>query len=314
MKRITIALLILLISSVGQADEKLANYLQDISVTIKSPGYGGGQGSGVILTKSMFLKKGDKEKVSVTFVFTAGHVVDNLRSVRSIINESGSSKKVIEFADAYIVQETIQNGRRVGEKLMDAQVLRYSDSENGEDLALLMVRKYNFSTASLKFHLDKKPLALGTKLYHVGSLFGQFGSNSMTDGIMSKVGRVLDIGNKGGVTFDQTTVGAFPGSSGGGIYFQEGPNAGKYIGMIVRGSEAGFNFMVPMRRIESWAERNKIKWLLYDKMTPPTVEELLAQSVDDKDVPSSPWKVKKENNKKNKTYFLFERDLVDKTK
>jgi len=32
---------------------------------------------------------------------------------------------------------------------------------------------------------------IGTELFHVGSLLGQVGSNSMTRGIMSKVGRQI---------------------------------------------------------------------------------------------------------------------------
>ncbi|HAT67623.1 MAG TPA: hypothetical protein DCS66_24005, partial [Flavobacteriaceae bacterium] len=60
-----------------------------------------------------------------------------------------------------------------------------------------------------------------TELYHVGSLLGQTGSNSMTRGIVSQVGRVLNLGSGDGTVFDQTTVTAFPGSSGGGVFLSE---------------------------------------------------------------------------------------------
>ena len=70
----------------------------------------------------------------------------------------------------------------------------------------------------------------------------------MTSGIISQVGRI-----HGKVEFDQTTVTAFPGSSGGGVYLQDG----RYVGMIVRGAGEGFNLMVPVRRMVRWAEKHE---------------------------------------------------------
>ena len=61
------------------------------------------------------------------------------------------------------------------------------------------------------FNLSDDIPKLGTDLLHVGSLLGQMGANSMTDGIYSQHGRLIGI-NK--FVFDQTTVNAFPGSSG----------------------------------------------------------------------------------------------------
>ena len=64
---------------------KVSEYLQDISVTIKSQGkYSRSEGSGILITRTV-----GKEKV--TFVWTCGHVIDNLRSVRTVI-KNGSSK------------------------------------------------------------------------------------------------------------------------------------------------------------------------------------------------------------------------------
>ena len=62
---------------------------------------------------------------------------------------------------------------------------------------------------------------------------------------MSQVGRVLDLGSGGGTVFDQTTVTAFPGSSGGGVFLTDG----KYVGMLVRGAGETFNLIVPVRRM-----------------------------------------------------------------
>ena len=224
---------------------QIAEYLQDISVTIRSENrYSKSEGSGALITR----KIGDEE---ITFVWTCGHVVDNLRNVRTIVDEHGNPKKIVEFRDVQIVQELVEKGRRVGEVKMDAQVLKYSDADDGEDLALLMVRSRGYGKASAQFHLDSKEpiIPIGTSLYHVGSLLGQMGANSMTYGIVSQVGRTLGAGK---VEYDQTTVTAFPGSSGGGVYTTDG----KYVGMIVRGAGEGFNFMVPVRRMVRWAEEH----------------------------------------------------------
>ena len=214
--------------------KRVSEHLQNISVTIKSKSdYTESEGSGVLIVREI---KGEK----VTFVWTAAHVIDNLRSVREVINEEGQPRKVVEFKDPQVVKELVENGRRVGEIKMDAVVIKYSDADDGHDLALLMVRAKNYGQGSAEFFLNKKDsiVPIGTPLYHVGSLLGQTGANSMTSGIVSQVGRTL-----GKVEFDQTTVTAFPGSSGGGVFLEDG----RYMGMLVRGAGEGFNLVVPVR-------------------------------------------------------------------
>jgi hypothetical protein len=240
-----------------------ADHLQNISVTIRSEGeYANGEGSGVIFTRK------DKDGNSVNLVWTAGHVVDNLRSTREVL-VSGSKKTRVEFKDPMVVKEIRQNGRTVGRLQMDAEVLKYSDAKNGHDLALLRVRKINFVTDSVTFYLDEEIPELGTDLLHVGSLLGQMGANSMTDGIYSQHGRIIKSLNK--YIFDQTTVTAFPGSSGGGVYLK---SDARYIGMLVRGAGEGFNLIVPVRRMQGYCEKHKIMWALDRKEAMPTEEEL----------------------------------------
>ena len=239
---------------------EVAEYLQDISVTIRAEGgYSKSEGSGVLITRKI-----GKEKV--TFVWTCAHAVDNLRSVRTVI-EGGQSKKIVEFDDVQIIKELVEGGRRVGEIKMDAVVVKYSDADDGEDLALLMVRALDYGKDSAKFYLNKEDpiIPIGTQLFHVGSLLGQMGANSMTSGIVSQVGRI-----HGKVEFDQTTVTAFPGSSGGGVYLQNG----EYVGMIVRGAGEGFNLMVPVRRIERWAKKHDIMWALDPSVEAPPIDEI----------------------------------------
>lgn len=272
-------------SKVSESRE-VADYLQDISVTIRSQsGYSKSEGSGVLITRNV---GGEK----VTFVWTCGHVVDNLREVRTVIEE-GKPKKIVEFDDVQIIKELVEAGRRVGEIKMDAVVIKYSDADDGEDLAVLMVRAKDYGKASAKFYLDKSEpiIPIGSRLFHVGSLLGQMGANSMTSGIISQVGRIY-----GKVEFDQTTVTAFPGSSGGGVYLEDG----RYVGMIVRGAGEGFNLMVPVRRMKRWAEKHGIMWALDPSVKMPTLERI-------KELPiESVAKEKEAEEKKGKKEFPAE--------
>ena len=268
------------ISAEDKSVKEISQLLQDISVTVKS---GGGEGSGVIITRTITIDPTGKPLTAkVNFIWTAAHVIDNLRSVRTVIKD-GRTIKIVEFRDAQIVQELVEDGRRVGEVKMEAKVIKYSDSENGEDLALLMVRKKGFIDKSVIFYEDEgRPVPIGTELYHCGSLLGQTGSNSLTRGIISQIGRVLDLGTGDGVVFDQTTVTAFPGSSGGGVFLSErsGEKAGQYVGMLVRGAGETFNLIVPVRRIRKYAQEEGILWSVDETAPTPTLKEILSLPIE----------------------------------
>tara|TARA_R100000008_G_C3584491_1_gene171159 strand:- start:1867 stop:2856 length:990 start_codon:yes stop_codon:yes gene_type:complete len=240
-----------------------AEHLQNVSVTIRSEGsFSNGEGSGVIFTRK------DAEGNQVNFVWTAGHVIDNLRKERKTLI-GGVSKTIVEFKDPMVVKEIRQDGRTVGRLQMDAEVLKYSDASDGHDLALLRVRKFNFVKDTVTFYLEEKIPPLGSDLLHVGSLLGQQGANSMTDGIYSQHGRILKQINKR--IFDQTTCTAFPGSSGGGVYRKEDA---KYVGMLVRGAGEGFNLIVPVRRVKEYCKQHKIMWALDPNEKMPSEEEI----------------------------------------
>jgi len=273
MTMLKVSLLSLLIASTtiaAEAAKSTADHLQDVSVTIRSEStWSAGEGSGVIFSRK------DADGNTVNFVWTAAHVIDNLRSERKVI-VNGAPRTVVTFKDAKVIKVIRQNGRAVGRLELDAEVLKYSDADDGHDLALLRVRKLNFVTDSVAFYLDNKIPKLGTDLWHVGSLLGQMGSNSMTDGIYSQTGRLIPQLNKH--VFDQTTVAAFPGSSGGGVYLK---SDARYVGMLVRGAGETFNLIVPVRRMVQWAEKNKIMWALDPKVKMPTADELDKMQVED---------------------------------
>ena len=234
-------------------------YMQAISVTIKA---GFSEGSGVAIDRN-----------GTTFVWTAGHVVDGLRSMRKVTDpKTGTPRTIIEFEDAKIVKTLVEDGRTVGYLHLDAEVVRYSDADHGHDLAILKVRKKGAIKTSAIFYDEAKPPKLGTQLFHVGSLLGQVGSNSMTTGIVSAHGRLI-----GKTIYDQTTVTAFPGSSGGGVYLTDG----RYVGMLVRGAGEGFNLIVPVRRMRSWAKKAKMEWALDPRVKMPTTDEMKKIPVED---------------------------------
>ena len=293
MNKISISLLAVMLSlpmhgeDAPKGKKQIAQHLQDISVTIIADGgYNKSDGSGDLITREI-------EGTKVTFVWTAAHVVDNLRNVRTVVDESGASVKIIEFDDAQIVKELVEGGRRVGEMKMDAKVIKYSDYEHGQDLALLMVRAKDYGKDGAKFYLNKEEsiIPIGTQLFHVGSLLGQMGANSMTSGIISQVGRV-----ESKVEFDQTTVTAFPGSSGGGVYLTNGT----YVGMLVRGAGENFNLIVPIRRMSKWASENSLSWALDPKQKMPTFKEIEDISVESAGIKSK---------KSSKAKSLFEKEF-----
>lgn len=260
-----------IVTSSFAAEKKLstADHLQNVSVTIRSEGqFSNGEGSGVIFSRK------DKDGNLVNLVWTAAHVIDNLRSTREVL-VGGAKKTIVEFKDPMVVKEIRQNGRTVGRLQMDAEVLKYSDADDGHDLALLKVRKFNFVTDTVTFYLDKEIPKLGTDLLHVGSLLGQMGANSMTDGIYSQHGRLIKSLNK--FVFDQTTCTAFPGSSGGGVYLK---SDARYVGMLVRGAGEGFNLIVPVRRLQDYCEKHKIMWALDPKVPMPSDDDLKAMPIE----------------------------------
>ena len=128
---------------------------------------------------------------------------------------------------------------------------------------MLEINKDNFVALSVSatFDLSDSIQPVGTPLIHCGSTLGLY--NSISLGIMSQTDRDL---LKTGRIFDQTSVMAYPGSSGGGVYTQDG----KCIGLLVRGVGAGLNFIVPARRIVPWAKKMKVEWAVNPAIKVPT--------------------------------------------
>jgi hypothetical protein len=267
---------VLLCSSFGAAVvesvKPLPMTLDSISVTVRCEANGGvGQGSGTLVQR---LIDGEVH----TFVWTAAHVVDALRKVETISDANGRESIRVTFGDPMIVVEYWHGGMLVGERRLKCKVVKYSNYETGEDLALLHVRLPNAFplSASARFMPKNFMPAIGTELCHCGSFLGQYGSNSYSTGVLSKVGRGLESCD---ALFDQITVVTFPGSSGGGVHRA---SDGRYVGMLVRGHKTqGFNLMVPVRRMHQWAIRCGMEWALDDSLPVPSLAQLDAIVVED---------------------------------
>jgi hypothetical protein len=76
------------------------------------------QGSGVLITID-----------DTTFVLTAGHVVDNLRKV--------GKDKTVTYSDAEIHREIIKGNRIVEDRKYKAEVIRCSNVDTGDDIAII---------------------------------------------------------------------------------------------------------------------------------------------------------------------------------
>lgn len=235
--------------------------LQDVSVTIEA---GNAEGSGVIFTRK--LSSGQP----VCFVWTAGHIVAGLRYEHELTLPDGTKRTQIIFKDPTVKRRLVEDGREIGWVTSNAEVIRYSNANTGEDLALLRVRKKNFSESSVRFYVDDAIPEIGTPLFHVGSFLGGPGAGSMSEGIYSQVGRLL-----AATIFDQTSVVAYPGSSGGGVFLHDG----RYVGMLVRAAGPSFNFIVPVRRIRAWAFASQVYWAVDPTVAAPTDEELSARKL-----------------------------------
>jgi serine protease Do len=182
---------------------------------------GGGKGSGTLMVYD-----GD------VYCWTASHVVRDSEEVT-------------------VKQSIYQVHGLAGFVHVQAKVVARSDEY---DLALLKLEPPVYHPDSeLRFasHAPK----VGGKLIHIGCLHGEPGYNSYSEGHVSYLNRPSPPGIRATV-LDQTTVMAYPGSSGGGVYNEHG----EYVGMLVAGAGPGWNLMVPVRAIRQWCKEEGIEW------------------------------------------------------
>jgi S1-C subfamily serine protease len=263
-----------------EAGSEVLETARQASVTVRA---GDGAGSGVVF------KNGQ-----TTFVWTAAHVLPEIRTVRTVIDpKTGLPRVDVAFDDAYVVSEVVEDGRKVGEDRRLAQVVRYDEVQ---DLALLLVRQRDFGKAGVKFAAGIP--SVGDGVWHVGSFRGTKGAGSVSEGVVSAIGRLRRDGAPTDVSrplvSDQYALVVHKGSSGGGVFSK---SSGECLGLVDEfldaakdGMSYGAGLIVPARRIREYAEKVGAKCAVESDV--PIPENLLAGPVNTSpiDLPKD-WRV-----------------------
>ncbi len=244
----------------------------EMSVMV-DPG-GGGFGSGVVF----------KNKAS-SFVWTDAHVVEGTQKIAEVIDpKSGLNKTVVTYKDVYITSEIVEDGRKVGEDRRLAKLIRY---DRKQDIAVFLVYQKNYGKKSVKFAsgIPKR----GEPIWHIGCSHGPVGYNSLSDGVVSAVGRLRK--NNGyadradeAIVSDQITGVAHHGNSGGGVYSQAD---GQCLGLVTEFLNVTDNaifthssfIITPARRLREWAKDVEVEYALDDTKTVPSLKEIMAGPV-----------------------------------
>lgn len=197
----------------------------------------GSYGSGVIF------KNADH-----TFVWTAAHVLRGCQH---------RGDEVATYDDVTLITDLYKDGRRVGETRHTAKIIRYGAKH---DLAVLMADERGHGKFSATFNCAVPEI--GAPLWHVGSFHGPVGINSVSEGIISTAGRL-----RKGLVYDQVSLVAHPGSSGGGVFLK---GTGECVGIMSRfitvGEDGGFPhgalLVVPTRRMKDFVLRTSCEWAM----------------------------------------------------
>lgn len=166
-------------------------------------------------------------------VMTAEHCLKgDIRWVEKeeVIDGEVKKKKVEVRRDVDLTQVFYDGASKVGGSQYKAEILAYSDANEGADIALLRIRPKNIPMTREVPLIAKGVEALrGETVYVVGNPAGQEGS--VTKGIIVSMNRENDtsVGNK--VKMIQTDAEVFFGNSGGVLMNDEG----KYLGTVSRG-------------------------------------------------------------------------------
>jgi hypothetical protein len=173
-----------------------------------------------------------------------------------------------------VITDRIKNGTYSGKTTVRGRIIKHSDVNVGQDLAIIWVEdNSSLTNLTTKFQLGKYIPAVGQGIYHIGSYGGEFGHGSFSRGEISYVGRLMS-----DIIFDQDSTTVFKGSSGGGIFLENG----NCIGMVVRTKGGGCNYSVPIRRMEAWANKEGVLWALDPNVPMPSEFEFRTLDIFDK--------------------------------
>lgn len=217
-----------------------------------------------------------------TYVWTNDHVVDEARATKEV-NVLGTKTVVTTISQVRVSQKL--TGKSV-ELTTTGEIVRYSDIQTGQDIALLKLPKDNpFKSVSTTFKESDEPPPIGTEVYVVGCPGGDDQRQSVCAGIIAYNDREMTYTIRKTVMngwfkvvekkevnprfFDQTDTVVAPGNSGGGVFDRE---TGEFLGILSRRYESnGSGLFIPIRRIREWARTEGVEWALENPQ--PTLAE-----------------------------------------
>lgn len=165
------------------------------------------------------------------FVWTAGHVVKSCESIRKVVDPAtGRSRWEVSYEDCKVVQSVHEGGRKVGETFRFAEIIRFSDIDEGMDIALLKTRA---RLTSVGAKVSRERSSVGDRIQHVGSPSGRSFEYSFLSGSVSGVNRPRHglkhaEGKPAPSYYDQYDLAIAGGCSGGPAFSP----AGEVVGLV----------------------------------------------------------------------------------
>ena len=240
----TAALVCLLAAApLSAADVKVADLKKQSVMIDAGPGYGSG----------VCVKDGKK-----VYVWTCAHVIPDASTVWSITPEGGLVPVTTPAPAISVVREAGRDARKTPCKVI------FKDKDH--DLALLEVEGEDYPVAGGKFAASVPED--GEKLWHVGSMTGPAGFNSLAEGVVAATGRKRKGGRpaEDGVEYDQVSGTCQRGSSGGPVFRKD---TGECVGLVseflgVDGGTTTPSFgaycIIPARRIKEVAKAKGVEF------------------------------------------------------
>lgn len=239
----------LLLTLIPSFNENSTLYDPCVLVTYKGD-MGSSYGSGV-----SFINNEDE------FIWTAAHVVQSCEKIESVIDpQTGETKTVPSYHTVRIVKFLYNESEKIGEKIVFAEIIRYSDCLNGYDLALLKT-KARITKSGVDF--SEKDLDIGSQIYSITSPAGPIGYNSYITGHLAALKRgVKEFDHETDTPtchLHQYNMAIVGGSSGGGVFDLK---TNKLIGLVVRAypKQPTISWGVPSSLIIKYAKESNCEW------------------------------------------------------
>jgi len=206
----------------------------------------------------------------IEFVWTAGHVVESAEKIETIVDpQTGESKVISSFDNVKVIKYIYNDEEKVGELIVFAEVIRYSDAVNGYDLALLKT-KHKITKRGTEFF--EEVVNVGQEVYFIGSPMGPPGYNSYITGMVAANKRGVSGFNHNTntpiVNLDQYNLAITGGASGGPVFDLK---SNRLMGLVVRAgtSQPSIAWAVPSKVIIKFAKENDCEWAITNKVKVP---------------------------------------------